>query len=61
MVLLHSVTVTATGLTRLTDGDVIAAWLLTWPEQKKRGIEPITLEAFFGRRFHHPHLRGADQ
>jgi hypothetical protein len=34
-------------------------WRLTWPEQRDRGIAPVTLTAWFGSGFHHPHLRGA--
>jgi hypothetical protein len=59
VLLLGSGTVTATGLTRSTDGDAVATWLLSWPEQREQGLGPVTLEAFFGFRFHHPHLRGA--
>ena len=36
-----------------------ATWSLTWREQSQRRIQPVTLQAFFGRGFHHPHLRGA--
>lgn len=57
--LLGSGAITATGLTRSANGDVTAAWTLGWPEQEQAGIHPITLEAFFGHGFHHPHLRGA--
>ena len=52
-------TVTASGLTRSVEGDIFAAWHLTWPEQTDRALRPVTLEAFFGSAFHHPHLRGA--
>ena len=57
--LLGSGTVSASGLTRSTAGDCTALWTLTWPEQERAGIPPVTLEAFYGRSFHHPHLRGA--
>jgi hypothetical protein len=30
---------------------------VTREEQQAAGIEPITLQAYFGRGFHHPHLR----
>jgi hypothetical protein len=50
--------VTETGLRRTTDGGLDAAWALSWPEQRTVGVEPITLHAFFGGSFHHPHLRG---
>ena len=49
---------TETGLQRTGDGGLIASWTLTWPEQQAAGIEPIALQAYFGRGFHHPHLRG---
>lgn len=47
------------GLQRGADGTVSRMWTLRWPEQRERGIEPVTLNAWFGARFHHPHLRGA--
>jgi hypothetical protein len=56
--LLGTGTVEATGVTESADGGVAATWTLGWPEQKQAGIPPVTLEAFFGRGFHHPHLRG---
>jgi predicted SnoaL-like aldol condensation-catalyzing enzyme len=52
-------TISATGVTRTVDGDCTALWTLGWSEQEQAGIPPITLEAFFGHAFHHPHLRGA--
>jgi hypothetical protein len=57
--LLASGTVTARGVSKSPEGDVTAVWTLSWPEQERVGIPPVTLEAFFGRDFHHPHLRGA--
>jgi hypothetical protein len=57
--LLASGTVTASGVSRSPEGDVTAVWTLNWPEQEQAGIPPVTLEAFFGHGFHHPHLRGA--
>ncbi len=57
--LLGSGTVTASGVSKSPEGDVTAVWTLNWPEQEKAGIPPVTLEAFFGHGFHHPHLRGA--
>ncbi|KJS03381.1 MAG: hypothetical protein VR65_01630 [Desulfobulbaceae bacterium BRH_c16a] len=57
--LLATGTVTATWLLRSASGDLNATWTLSWPEQLERRIQPITLEAFFGSTFHHPHLRGA--
>jgi len=29
------------------------------PEQREAGIPPVTLHAYYGIGFHHPHLRGA--
>jgi hypothetical protein len=45
--------------TRDDHGGLLAAWLLTWPEQRAARISPISLIATFGAGFHHPHLRGA--
>ena len=47
-----------TGLVTAADGDIAATWSLGWPEQKQGAINPVILQAFFGRGFHHPHLRG---
>ena len=57
--LLGSGVVSASGLSKSPEGDVTATWTLSWPEQEQAGISPVTLEAFFGHGFHHPHLRGA--
>ena len=57
--LLASGTIAATGVSKSPEGDVTALWTLSWPEQEMAGIPPVTLEAFFGHAFHHPHLRGA--
>ena len=57
--LLSSGTVAPSGVSKSPGGDVTAFWTLTWPEQEQGGIPPVTLEAFFGHDFHHPHLRGA--
>ena len=57
--LLATGTVTASGVSRSPEGDLSAVWTLSWPEQEQAGIPPITLDAFFGHGFHHPHLRGA--
>jgi hypothetical protein len=57
--LLATGTVAASGASWSPEGDVTAVWTLSWPEQKQAGIPPVTLEAFFGHGFHHPHLRGA--
>ena len=56
--LLGSGTVSSSGVTRTTSGDCTALWTLVWPEQEQVGIPPVTLEAFYGHSFHHPHLRG---
>jgi hypothetical protein len=56
--LLGSGTAIATGVNRAANGDSTALWTLSWPEQEQAGIPPITLEAFYGHTFHHPHLRG---
>jgi hypothetical protein len=56
--LLGSGTITSTGIIRSANGDSTAIWTLGWPEQAQAGIPPITLEAYFGHGFHHPHLRG---
>lgn len=56
--LLESGRLSASGVTRSADGDCTALWTLSWPEQEQAGIPPLTLEAFYGHAFHHPHLRG---
>jgi hypothetical protein len=56
--LLASGTVAATGVSKSPGGDLTAAWTLSWPEQEQADIPPVTLQAFFGHGFHHPHLRG---
>jgi hypothetical protein len=57
--LLATGTVAGGGIIRSATGDVTATWTLSWPEQRQAGIRPVTLDAFFGHGFHHPHLRGA--
>src|SRR2546425_230842 len=57
--LLNTGKVVATGLQRDADGSVSASWDLVWPEQKKAGLAPVTLLAYYGIGFSHPHLRGA--
>jgi hypothetical protein len=49
---------TETGLRRTGDGGLDASWILSWPEQRAAGIQPMVLQAYFGSGFHHPHLRG---
>jgi hypothetical protein len=56
--LLNTGTIKRSGVTRSPDGAVTATWTLGWAEQEQVGIAPITLEAFYGQSFHHPHLRG---
>ena len=56
--LLDTGTVEATGARQASDGGVEAHWTLTWPEQARAGIAPITIRAHYGRGFHHPHLGG---
>lgn len=56
--LLGSGEVVAEGVRQSADGGVEARWALFWPEQRAAGIDPITIRAFYGRAFHHPHLRG---
>ena len=48
----------ATGYRPATDGTE-ALWTLSWPEQRATGIEPVTIRAFYGLTFSHPHLAGA--
>src|SRR5437867_10595329 len=36
-----------------------ASWDLTWPGQKMAGVAPVTLYAYYGTDFLHPHLRGS--
>jgi hypothetical protein len=57
--MLASGTVAASGVSKSTEGEMSSFWTLRWPEQEQAGIPPVTLEAFFGHGFHHPHLRGA--
>jgi hypothetical protein len=57
--LLDTGSVVATGLQRGADGSLSASWELVWPEQQAAGVAPVTLEAYYGMGFHHPHLRGA--
>jgi hypothetical protein len=57
--LLGSGTIGFSGVTRSASGDCNAFWTLGWPEQEQARIPPVTLEAFYGHSFHHPHLRGA--
>jgi hypothetical protein len=56
--LLEAGQLTETGLRRTADGGLNASWVLSWPEQRAAGVQPIELQAYFGGGFHHPHLRG---
>jgi hypothetical protein len=56
--LLDTGQLTQAGLRRTADGGLNASWALSWPEQRAAGVQPIVLQAYFGGRFHHPHLRG---
>jgi hypothetical protein len=57
--LLDTGRVVATGLQRDAHGSLSASWDLEWPEQLAAGVAPVTLFAYYGIGFHHPHLRGA--
>lgn len=56
--LLDTGQLTETGLRRTPDGGLSASWALSWPERRAAGLPPLTLQAYFGGGFHHPHLRG---
>jgi hypothetical protein len=56
--LLDTGSLTETGLQRTADGGLNASWILSWPEQRAAGVQPIAFHAYFGSGFHHPHLRG---
>jgi hypothetical protein len=57
--LLDTGRVVAAGLQRDADGGLRALWELAWPGQRSAGVAPVTLLAYYGIGFHHPHLRGA--
>jgi hypothetical protein len=59
VLLLSTGQVADTGLQRESDRTLARTWTLGWPEQRERGIDPVTIRAWFGGGFHHPHLRGA--
>ena len=48
--------VVASGVRR-SAGGTEAIWSLSWPEQRKAGINPVLIRAYFGIGFLHPHLR----
>lgn len=56
--LLNEGSLQSTGVIRSKDNGLACTWTLTWTEQAAFGIPPITIQAFYGRGFHHPHLRG---
>lgn len=56
--LLGTGTIQFSGLQEEGAGGLMARWTLAWPEQQQAGLPPATLLAFYGRGFHHPHLRG---
>jgi hypothetical protein len=58
VMLLDTGKVETQGLGRNGHGDMLAAWNLSWPEQRRTGIQPVSLLAHYGTGFHHPHLRG---
>ena len=57
--LMDSGALNETGLERSADGGLSATWDMSWPEQREARVAPVTLHAYFGAGFHHPHLRGA--
>jgi hypothetical protein len=59
VVLLSTGEISDTGVRREDDGTLARSWTLGWPGQRERGLDPVTLRAWFGGGFHHPHLRGA--
>ena len=56
--LLRTGELTATGVSSSVSGELDAIWLLSWPEQRATGIDPILIRAYFGAGSPHPHLRG---
>ena len=55
--LLDTGKVTATGARSSAGGGIDAVWILSWPEQRAAGINPIVIRAYYGAGFHHPHLQ----
>lgn len=47
----------APGVERADEGGLICDWTLSWELQERAALPPLTLRAFYGSRFHHPHLR----
>jgi hypothetical protein len=46
-----------TALRRTADGGLNASWILSRPEERSAGAQPIALQAYFGSGFHNRHLR----
>lgn len=59
VVLLGTGAVADSGLRRDDEGTLLRSWTLGWPQQAERRLAPVSLTAWFGSGFHHPHLRGA--
>lgn len=57
--LLGTGTVAADGVARQPDGGLVMDWTLSWPEQERAGVAPVTIRAIYAHGFHHPHLAGA--
>jgi hypothetical protein len=57
--LLNTGQIVASGVQRDAEGGLRGSWELGWPEQRSAGVAPVTLLAYYGIGFHHPHLRGA--
>jgi hypothetical protein len=57
--LLGTGTVESAGPVRDPEGGLLCDWTLSWAEQRESGLPPLTLRAFYGSGFHHPHLRCA--
>src|SRR4051812_23542405 len=47
--LLNTGIVHESGMTRTPDGGLASSWTLSWPEQRAADVEPIIVEAHFGR------------
>src|SRR6267378_210057 len=45
--LLDTGQLTESGLLRTPDGGLNASWVLSWPEQRAAGVDPIVLQAYF--------------
>jgi hypothetical protein len=55
--LLDTGEVTGTGIRRSADGGSDAVWALSWPQQQAADITPLTIRAYYGVGFLHPHLQ----